>query len=291
MFHDLHEKYQRFSADELNYQYSPTAWVADFAKEIDAYAHLSQQEYENAPHATLDIAYGDKSSQTLDFFAPNAPNNGYLYVYIHGGYWKLLSKKESAWMVRGFQNKGCSVAVLDYTLCPENTVAGIVGECRNAIAHLVRNSQHLGFDPQKIILCGSSAGGHLVTMMGLTPWREQYNIANPLCGIISVSGLYDVTPVVHTVHNDILQLTHQEAEFLSPHYIHRVPPCPMMIAWGALESSEFIRQSMDYAQKLKDAGAPVTTMSVADKNHFDVVLDFGKDGTDLMTASLALMNL
>lgn len=284
----LDKKYSRFTSEELERQYSPVRSVPDFSAEMQAYIQLSKQQHDSAVNATFGISYGELASNTYDFFAPTADNTGYLYVFIHGGYWRYLSKNESAWMVGGLQQQGCSVAVLDYTLCPENTVGGIVEECQNAIVHMVKNAEKLGFEANKIILCGSSAGGHLVTMMALTNWAD-FSISDPLRGIIAVSGLFDLNPLVVVSVNETLGLNYNDARALSPAHSDRIPNCPVVVAWGEYETAEFKRQSVDYANHLKQKGCNVTTLQVQGKNHFDVILDFGKPGTELMDLSLKMM--
>lgn len=285
----LNKTHTSLSPEELEFQYNPSQHVSNVLDILASYESLSQQQYQNAKNATLDIAYGDLASHTYDFFAPITHNTGFLYVFIHGGYWQLLSKKESAWMACTLQQQGCSVAVVDYTLCPHTTVAGIVAECQRVIVHLVNNAKKLGFDAHKIIICGHSAGGHLAIMMGLTNWKN-FTISNPIHGIIAISGVFDVTPLVKTSNNDALKLSENQAKQLSPMYKDAVPTCPILVAWGQYDTAEFIRQSKDYAEKLTRTGANVTTLQVPNKNHFDVVLDFGIMGTSIMEASLAMMH-
>ena len=277
--------YNGATAEQLEYDYNPSRDVPNAMDIVTSYTTLSAQQYATAQNATLNIAYGKNPTQTYDFFAPTtAHNTGYLYVFIHGGFWQLLSKQDSAWMVLAFQNHGASVAVLDYTLCPHTTVNGIVTECQTAITHMVNNAKKLGFNPTKIIVAGHSAGGHLAMTMGMTNWT-QYGIADPICGIVGISGVYDVIPIIYTSNNDALGLTEQTARDISPQHQTAIPTCPTIIAWGADETEQFKHQSQNYAQKIN----PTHTLKIQGKNHFDVVLDFGKNGTELMDRALGLM--
>ncbi|MGB1361176.1 MAG: alpha/beta hydrolase [Alphaproteobacteria bacterium] len=281
----LDKKYTHFSKDELTKEYSPSSMVDDFMVFIKEYIDLSKTEKDNAQNAIFDIPYDNGKNQSIDFFAPTMQNTGYLFVYIHGGYWQELSKNESLFMASTMQKKGLSVAVIDYTLCPDNTVAGIVSECEKAISYLVKNNEQYGFDKNKIIVAGSSAGGHLATMMGLTNWNE-YGIEDPICGIVSVSGIYDLTPLVDTYVNDPLKLTYETAKKVSPDFIDKIPSSDIVIAWAEFDTKEFIRQSIDYAEKLSSKGCNVKTLEIKNTNHFNVITDLGKDGSMLLNASL-----
>lgn len=277
--------YNGATAQQLEYDYNPSRDVPNAMDIITSYTTLSATQYATAKNATLNIPYGKSPTQTYDFFAPTtAHNTGYVYVFIHGGFWQLLSKQDSAWMVSAFQNHGASVAVLDYTLCPYTTVNGIITECQTAIAHMVNNAKKLGIAPNKIIVAGHSAGGHLAMMMATTNWQN-YHIADPICGAIGISGVYDVIPIIHTSNNNTLNLTEQTARDISPQHQTAIPPCPTIIAWGANETQQFKNQSQQYAQKI----TPTQTLEIQNKNHFDVVLDFGKNSTQLMDMALGLM--
>ena len=196
-------------------------------------------------------------------------------------------------MARHFQDNGVSVAVLDYTLCPHTTVGGIVQECRNAIAYLVHNHQKLGFKKHKILVCGSSAGGHLATLMGITDWTD-YNITDPLCGVVAISGIFDLVPLLRTPINDVIQLTSDTAHSLSPiHHPHR-PNCDIVITWGEHETQAFKNQSkayakLCYAKLCKAQNNTIITKEIPHKNHFDIVIDMGITDTWLSDACLSFI--
>jgi len=89
-----------------------------------------------------------------------------------------------------------------------------------------------------------------------------------VCG---VSGLYDLAPMRCIDLQDDLKLTKAEVETLSPinRPLHLRPQ--MLLATGALETSEFIRQTALYAAYARSAQATVDTIEAPDRNHYSVL--------------------
>ena len=283
--------YNTFNAEQLQTEYSPSSMIDDFMIHINEYIDYSKSVLDNPQNATLNISYCDKDSQSYDFFGATANDTGHLHIYIHGGYWQELSKQESCFMVPQLQSDGINVAVVDYTLAPQVSISEILNECENAIAHIYAQANSLGFDTNKITISGSSAGGHLSTCLGLVDWRKYNMPQDVIKGIISVSGIYDITPIKHTYINDALNLNDDEIKNLSPLLKEKVPSCPMVIAWGDIETSEFKRQSNDYIQKLSNLGNTPVVIEVPQKNHFNVIMDIGKKGTALHSSLLQLLKI
>ncbi len=112
----------------------------------------------------LDLRYGPGPKETLDLFVPARPARGTL-VFLHGGYWRALDKSDFSYVAPPFLAHDLAVAVVNYDLCPDVTVATIVDECRRALAWLVREGAALGAPADRIVIAGHSAGGHLTAMM------------------------------------------------------------------------------------------------------------------------------
>ena len=61
------------------------------------------------------------------------------FVFLHGGYWRALDKSDFSFVAAPFVAQGCAVAVVNYDLCPDVSIAAIVEECRRAVAWVVRD--------------------------------------------------------------------------------------------------------------------------------------------------------
>jgi len=61
---------------------------------------------------------------------------------------------------------------INYQNIPPNNMAGIIDQCRRAIAWVCKNAAQFGGDTTKIYVSGHSAGGHLTNMMACTDWKK-----------------------------------------------------------------------------------------------------------------------
>ncbi len=244
------------------------------------YEDESARAWQSVP-GTPDLRYGDAPRATLDFFpAPAGAVDPGLLVYIHGGYWQELSKAESAWLAPAWHAAGFAHAVVGYTLAPQATVPEIVAQCRAATSWLHSHAGALGFDPENVVIAGSSAGGHLAAACA-------DRSAVPTRGLVAVSGVFDVAPLIGTSINDALGLDAATAAALDLFAPER-RFVPAVVAWGEIETSEFKRQSREFAARLVHDGTPCEALEVPGRNHFDVILDLGDPASALFAAALRL---
>lgn len=286
--------YRNFSREDLDREYSPSSRVEDINVYLREYVRTSEIARDVAADhggSELDLRYGDTSEETLDLFVPPGCDGAPLHVYIHGGYWQLLSKDESSFAATMFQDQGSSLAVINYTLAPRQTLTGIVEECRRSIAWLYDNAGRFGYDRKRIHLSGSSAGAHLCMMMLLTDWLRFDLPANAISGVCAVSGIYDLEPVQLSYVNDKVGMDAAEAIANSPIRHDLRNRCPVIFAYGDNETAEFKRQTDEYRDKLAGEGWDIEFAQVPDRNHFDVILDLADAESWLAHAVLRQMSL
>ena len=262
-------------------EYSPSSAIGgNYAPFIARYGGESARAHASVP-ALCDLRYGTAPRATLDFFpAPLSTDRPGLLVYIHGGYWQELSKQESAFLASAWHTAGFAHAVVGYTLAPHARVPQIVAECRDALAWLHERADELGFDPDNVVVAGSSAGAYLVAACA-----DRSPV--PIRGIVPVSGVYDVTPLIGTSVNDALRLdaaTAATLDLLAPGRRF----CPAVVAWGEIETSEFKRQSRAFAARLAAEDTPCMSLEIPGRNHFDVILDLGDAHSTLFAAARRL---
>jgi arylformamidase len=139
------------------------------------------------------------------------------------------------------------------------------------------------------VVGGSSAGGHLAAMMFATDWAAQGLSASPLAGGVSISGVHDLRPLVDFSYNVDLKLDEAEAWRLSPLAYPRLTNAPFVIACGAGETTEFLRQSQILWDAWPDVRRPVDgPLFIPGRDHFTIQLDHADAGSDLTVATLAL---
>jgi acetyl esterase/lipase len=144
-------------------QYNNRARIPEHPEILAHWAEASARAYER-PGWVLDVAYGEDRSERLDVLPAERPGAPVL-VYIHGGYWRALDKRDQSFVAPPFADAGAMVVLANYALCPAVTLERIVLQLVQALAWVHRNARTHGGDPGRIVVAGHSAGGHLATML------------------------------------------------------------------------------------------------------------------------------
>jgi arylformamidase len=220
----------------------------------------------NHKYAELGLAYGPSDRQRIDLFWPDAGRDSRIVVFIHGGYWRSLDPFQFSHLAAGPNALGLAVALTGYDLCPSVTIATIIEQQRAAIAFL--GKRHEG----RLVVSGHSAGGHLAACMVATDWRARGSRADLVPAGLSISGLFDLTPLVSTSMNADLKLDAAEARRVSPVFWPVPPSAGTFDAWvGGEESSEFLRQSRIIAEAWEAKAVSAHYREVAGANHFTMI--------------------
>ncbi|MBC7576553.1 MAG: alpha/beta hydrolase [Tardiphaga sp.] len=250
------------SAIDLEVQYNNRARVPENPALIAGWARDAGL-YREASPAWRVIPYGSGARHTIDFFP--AENNGPIVVFIHGGYWQALDSSFFSHLAAGLNAHGVSVAIPSYDLCPSVSVGDIIEQLRDMPRQLAR----LG---RPLVMSGHSAGGHLAACMLATEWRA-IDAALPgdlVRAVYSISGLFDLVPLVSTSVNAPLHLNELSAREVSPLFWPAPARGSLDAVVGGEESAEYFRQS----QTIVDAwGAIIPTRyhTFPGANHFTVI--------------------
>jgi arylformamidase len=273
--------WRSLEAAELEREYAPSSMVASLAAELRAYA--TESALTRAAHPPLELRYGPGPGELLDLFLPDRVRGpAPLLVFVHGGYWQELGKQDASFPARAVLARGAAYAAIGYPLAPAATLAQITSAVHRAVAWLHRHAPAYGIDPGRVQLAGSSAGAHPAAEVLL---RGEV----PLRAVTLLSGVYDLRPLVATTVNAPLGLTEREAWRLSPMaHVGRVPS-RVTVAWGEIETGEFVAQSRDFAAALGAAGNQVRTCELAGLNHFDNVFALTDPATPVGAATLSVL--
>ena len=258
---------------EIDEQYDVEASVPDFK----VYARHFTEQSQLARHrlkAKLNVAFGPTLDETLDIF-PSTESNAPVFVFIHGGYWRMLSSKEFSCVALGLNQLGITTVVVNYALAPKVSIDEITRQARAAVAWVLRNIDRYGGDPYRVVVGGHSAGGHLTAMCLQTDWVEEYGLPHdPLRGAVMVSGLYDLRPLRFSNMQPMLQLDDGVIQRNSPLFHVRTSTTPALITWGGEEPSEFRRQSESFLERWKDSGNHAKKWLQPGANHFTAIYGF-----------------
>ena len=234
----------------------PDAWVAPAQAYRDALS--------SAGRAELDIPYGDGARNRFDLFLPEGKPAG-LVVFIHGGFWLTLDKSFWSHLAAGAVDSGYAVAMPSYTLCPENSISGIVREIGAAVTAAA------GRVDGPLVLTGHSAGGHLASRMACETSPLPADVRARLRHVLSISGVHDLRPMMKTAMNEGLKITQEEAQAESPALLAPIPGVRVTCWVGASERGEFLRQNALLANVWVGLGAQTAAVEEPDRHHFDVI--------------------
>ena len=217
--------------------------------------------------ATLGIAYGLGERQRYDLFhAAGNTKRAATIIFIHGGYWAALSRNEFSFVARAFVAQGFDVVIPSYSLCPSVSVNHIIGEMRMFLAALHRATR------QRVMIVGHSAGGQLGACMLATDWSRVPGMPAALVtAVYSISGVFDLEPLISTSINNPLQLDAASARAASPLYWPAPRAGALVAAVGALESSEFLRQSRAIAEAWRATHVTTEFYALPGADHFTVL--------------------
>ncbi|MBD5654779.1 MAG: alpha/beta hydrolase fold domain-containing protein [Candidatus Eremiobacteraeota bacterium] len=265
--------YRTFTRRALDDQYDTSKQLPD--GNVQAYLDRFVAAGESAREACAfeTVRYGTSEREVFDFF-PSARPGAPLFVWIHGGYWRRLSKDAASFVAPPLVAAGVSVAILNYPLAPGPTLDDIVAAVRAGFAAAVAHSDAAGGSARAFV-GGHSVGAQLAGMVAG---------AHEVGGVFTLSGLYDLEPLRHSHINEWIAMDAAIAERNSP-LLHRpLGSQPLVVATGAKEQPEFHRQQQAYARAWSGWGGPVREIAAFEHDHFSIVLALADGGNPLTRA-------
>jgi len=285
----------------LDAEYDNRAKVPDAMDYLSRSADLSRA-WRRSRGGELNVPFGAGADEVLDIFPaqPGPAGPVPIQVFIHGGYWRMLSKDDYSYVARAFTPKGCATVVVNYGLIPNIDMDELVRQCRAALAWIYGNAAGFGGDRERIFISGHSAGGHLVAMLMATDWpafASQLPEAPPhlpidlVKGGCGISGLYDLEPIRLCFLNDALQLSPEAAARNSPVLLAPGAASPLLLTVGGDEGPEYLRQSEALAAAWRRHGNNVEVVVMPGQNHFSIVDQLSDPDAKLSQLILRQMGL
>lgn len=275
---------------EYLYNVRATVASAEFDRTMTAY-RLRSDEAVRGLRGHRGIVYDEVSGQRLDVWGVGGGPRP-VFVVIHGGYWRALSRHDTAFMAGTLADAGIATVTVDYGLAPTTRLVEIVRQVRAAVAWVHRYGSGYGLDPERILVGGSSAGGHLTGTVMSPGWQDAAGVPRDVVrGALPISGLFDLRPLLRASPNQWLSLDAAEAAALSP----ALNPVltgdtatalglpPAVIAVAEHDGAGFCEQSHRF-HTLWSRHAPAKLLTVPGRHHYDVFLDLADPSTALFGA-------
>src|SRR3954467_3821417 len=142
----------KYDGTELDRNYNNRALVRDYPEHLRKWAAMSADAMRGGSRH-LDVRYGGGPNEHLDIFRTDREKAPVL-VFIHGGYWRALDKKDHSFIAPPFTRAGVCVVLPNYALCPAVTIPDIVMQMVRALAWTWRHIGEHGGDRERIYVAG-----------------------------------------------------------------------------------------------------------------------------------------
>jgi acetyl esterase/lipase len=230
-------------------------------------------------HRDLEYAVADGIPLRLDLYLPAEPPGPLpVLLWVHGGGWRAGDKAEIApgWG-ETWVGKGYAAASVNYRLSGQAPFPAPLYDCKAAVRWLRAHAGEYSLDPERIGAWGSSAGGHLVALLGVTTEMAELegDLGNPeessevqaVCAwmapthILSMAALQEEMGAPGGVLYDLLGGPPEEREELarlaSPvHHVSGDEP-PFLICHGDRDRTVPFQQALTLYEALRKAGDEV----------------------------------
>jgi acetyl esterase/lipase len=233
------------------------------------------------------FASPDGHELRLDLYLPEGVKHPPLVVFIHGGGWRNNSYKKclTPWLT----DYGFAVASVGYRLSDAAKFPAQVHDCKAAVRWLRAHADEYGYNAERIGVAGTSAGGHLALMLGVTAGVEQLEgdvggNADRSSRVQAVVDYYGPSDFVLRSKNQPSKTekpdspvrlllgvaagqNEQLARLASPAFHVTTDDAPLLILHGDKDTTVHLDQSQRMVQQYKKAGLDVTLEVVAGAGH------------------------
>jgi acetyl esterase/lipase len=218
----------------------------------------------------------------MDVYLPPAGGKpAPIVINIHGGGWNHGTKESQTGFNTFFKN-GFAVANIEYRLTGQATAPAAVEDTRCALIYVIKHVKEWNIDPNKIVIMGGSAGGHLALMGGLLGSDHRFDTncndvpEVKVAAIIDKYGITDVWDWAYGPNITSKSATRwlgdrasdeKFARSLSPiSYITKNSP-PTFVVHGDADPTVPYQQSVALHKKLEEAGVMTQFMTIPGGKH------------------------
>lgn len=237
-----------------------------------------------------DVVYGKGSAAlTLDIIHPKERGAFPVIVFIHGGGWQSGDKAQPMRQLLPFATNGYVCVSINYRLTGEAPFPAQIEDCKCAIRFLRAHAKVYGIDSTRIGVWGSSAGGHLVALLGTAGdvkgfegaggWEQQSSRVQAVADFFGPSDIYSMgdspsaldhnapdSPEAKLIGGAIKE-NKAKADAASPiTYVSKDDP-PFLIIHGDKDMTVPMQQSVVLEAALKKAGVDVTLIIMPGEGH------------------------
>lgn len=230
--------------------------------------------------AVLEAQYGPDPYHGIALAVPPKPN-GSVLVFMHGGGWTCGYKEWNLFMAPLLNAAGVIFASVGYRLAPGTLFPGNFEDCARGLAWIHANIASHGGDPQRLLVGGHSAGGHLAALLAVRQdWQAALGLPpNVVRGCLPISGVFLFGAAaglskrprfLGEAEDAALDAAASPLAHLRSRGAAGVPP--FLVAWGEKDFPHLISQAHAIVALLREKKADVTDIVLAGKSHLDAHL-------------------
>ena len=237
------------------------------------------------------LDYGPEKRNKADVYLPSGCEGAPIVLQVHGGGWVSGDKRQQGQpLLSHFTRAGWIGVAINYRLAPRHRLPACVHDTKRAIAWVKANAHEWGGDPDRILLTGGSAGGHLTALGALTgddtslqPGFEDADCtvaaAAPMYGVFDLTdrhghrGRQRMTPFLdRMVMSTKLADDAEGWDALSPITRVRADAPPMLVVSCVLDTLAFIADAREFGRALTAVSPAATFVELPHAHHaFDVI--------------------
>lgn len=239
-----------------------------------------QSSLPNGVTVERDLVYATRGDRPmkLDLYRPEKIDGPLpVVVWVHGGGWKNGSKNRcpATWLVP----HGFAVASIEYRLTDVAQWPAQMDDCRDAVRWLRSNAKEYSLDGESIGAWGSSAGGHLVALMGTLPTPDDEKVSSrvqAVCDWYGPSDLLTMPPNLAPTRatsngakllgKTVIEVPELAKQVSAFHQVSK-DDAPFLIVHGDKDPGVPLEQSTKLHEKLTAAGVPSTLHVVKGAGH------------------------
>ncbi len=269
--------------------------AAAFAQEKQTATANNWTDYASVDYGmTPNITYS-KANNTelkLDLYLPNKRDKALpTLVLYHGGGWVAGQKEQNIFYLLPYLSMGWAVVNVEYRVADQSLAPAAVEDCRCALRWIYYHAKDYNFDTSKIVLTGTSAGGHLALISGMLSAKNPFDRQCPTNGdnrwtngtepelkvaaIVNMFGITDVADLLegeNTKHYAVewfgsLSNRMELAKQISPINYVRADSPPVITLHGDKDNVVPYKQAVNLHRALDKAGVKNRLVTVSGAGH------------------------
>lgn len=225
------------------------------------------------PKADSRVYYGSNPLQFMDVWSPNVGKPWPVVMNIHGGFWRAAyDLAHAGHFCAALSAEGFCTANVEYRRAgnPGGGWPGTLDDIRSAYGYLQHHAQELGCDPERLVVTGHSAGGHLAVC--LASHEQSLKGVVPLAGVLDLEAAYNL----HLSKDAVVEFLGGTPKQIPDRYLaaspmHQSVKARQVVITGTDDDTVPAELSRRYVATKKAVGEDVELVEIPGADHMDVI--------------------